>query len=193
MEILSVILQLVLVFVGWFIITYVKKLPDQVHAKNLKKIEHDLNTQLEEFRNKLTTDLELVKINEAQLHIHKTEEFVRLIRLLVMNLTDKDYINELSTNEEVKKEHIKSMTELGSKLFFFASDDTVKKFVEYRKQSLKTNKLEEAEKLINLLGELMVLIRKDLGYSKTECNKNDYLHILLNDWDRYEQKYNERG
>ncbi|OIR60000.1 hypothetical protein BLL41_17305 [Bacillus sp. FMQ74] len=193
MEILSVILQLVLVFVGWFIITYVKKLPDQVHAKNLKKIEHDLNTQLEEFRNKLTTDLELVKINEAQLHIHKTEEFVRLIRLLVMNLTDKDYINELSTNEEVKKEHIKSMTELGSKLFFFASDDTVKKFVEYRKQSLKTNKLEEAEKLINLLGELMVLIRKDLGYSQTECNKNDYLHILLNDWDRYEQKYNERG
>ncbi|MGE9755246.1 hypothetical protein ACQP3R_20780 [Bacillus inaquosorum] len=55
MEILNVILQLVLVFVGWFIITYVKKLPDQVHAKNLKKIEHDLNTQLEEFRNKLTT------------------------------------------------------------------------------------------------------------------------------------------
>ncbi|WP_438390700.1 hypothetical protein QVH34_11595 [Bacillus sp. LMT] len=117
MEILNVILQLILVFVGWFIITYVKKLPDQVHAKNFKKIEHDLNTQLEEFRNKLTTDLELMKINEAQLHIHKTEEFVRLIRLLVMNLTDKDYINDLTTNEEVKKEHSKSMTELGSKLF----------------------------------------------------------------------------
>ncbi|MGE9755245.1 hypothetical protein ACQP3R_20775 [Bacillus inaquosorum] len=133
-----------------------------------------------------------MKINEAQLHIHKTEEFVRLIRLLVMNLTDKDYINDLSTNEEVKKEHSKSMTELGSKLFFFASDDTVKKFVEYRKQSLKlkADKPAEAERLIVLLGELMVLIRKDLGYSQTECNKNDYLHILLNDWDKYEQKYN---
>ncbi|ANF38865.1 hypothetical protein IM717_04945 [Bacillus velezensis] len=192
MEILNVILQLILVFVGWFIITYVKKLPDQVHAKNFKKIEHDLNTQLEEFRNKLTTDLELMKINEAQLHIHKTEEFVRLIRLLVMNLTDKDYINDLTTNEEVKKEHSKSMTELGSKLFFFASDDTVKKFVEYRKQSLKIkgDKPTEAERLIVLLGELMVLIRKDLGYSQTECDKNDYLHILLNDWDKYEQKYN---
>ncbi|MCY9204454.1 hypothetical protein [Bacillus atrophaeus] len=193
MEILSVILQLLLVLVSWFIITYVKKLPDQVHAKNLKNFEHDLNTQLEEFRNKLTTDLELMKINEAQLHIHKTEEFVRLIRLLIMNLTDKDYINDLATNEETKKEHIKSMTELGSKLFFFASDDTVKKFVEYRKQSLKSSETEDSEKLIVLLGELMVLIRKDLGYSQTECNKNDYLHILLNDWDKYEQKYNDRG
>ncbi|PJM66320.1 hypothetical protein BLX91_05220 [Bacillus subtilis] len=62
MEILSVILQLVVVFVGWFIITYVKKLPEQVHAKNLKSFEHDLNTQLENFRNKLTTDLERARI-----------------------------------------------------------------------------------------------------------------------------------
>ncbi|APH66914.1 hypothetical protein [Bacillus sp. LR_5] len=189
MEILSVILQLVLVIVSWFIITYVKKLPEQVHAKNLKSFEHDLNTQLEDFRNKLTTDLELLKINETQLNLRKTEEFMRLISIIIVKLGDQDYIRDLGTKDEVKKEHNKNMTDLGSKLFVFASDNTVKKFVEYRKVSLKVNNAKDAEKLIVLLGELMVLIRKDLGYSQTKCTKNDFLNILLNDWENHEHKY----
>ncbi|WP_063335939.1 hypothetical protein [Bacillus subtilis] len=189
MEILSVILQLVVVFVGWFIITYVKKLPEQVHAKNLKSFEHDLNTQLENFRNKLTTDLELLKINESQLNIRKTEEFLRLISIFIVKLGDQDYIRDLGTKDKVKKEFNENMTDLGSKLFVFASDNTVKKFVEYRKVSLKVNDEKDAEKLIVLLGELMVLIRKDLGYSQTECTKHDFLHILLNDWGKHEHKH----
>ncbi|QHF56583.1 hypothetical protein Bateq7PJ16_0777 [Bacillus subtilis] len=175
-----------MLFAGWFLYTYVKKLPDQVHAKNLKAFELDLNKQLEEFRNQLTTDLELMKINESQLHIHKTQEFSKLVEVLLISLTDKDYVRKLGSDKRIQKEHNKKMLDLGTKLFFFASDETVKKFVEWRKYSLTVDTPQyEAKQVIIILAELIVLIRKDLGYSQTECTKDDFLHIMLTDWDRY--------
>ncbi|GED02965.1 hypothetical protein JDW21_11565 [Bacillus subtilis] len=186
MDILLAIFQLALLFAGWFLYTYVKKLPDQVHAKNLKAFELDLNKQLEEFRNQLTTDLELMKINESQLHIHKTQEFSKLVEVLLISLTDKDYVRKLGSDKRIQKEHNKKMLDLGTKLFFFASDETVKKFVEWRKYSLTVDTPQyEAKQVIIILAELIVLIRKDLGYSQTECTKDDFLHIMLTDWDRY--------
>ncbi|TQR14726.1 hypothetical protein [Psychrobacillus soli] len=187
MDILLTILQLTILFGGWFLYSYLKKLPDQVHAKNLKAFELDLNKQLEEFRNKLTTDLELMKINESQLHIHKTQEFAKLVEYLLLNLTDKDYVRKLGTDQKTQKEHNKKMLDLGTKLFFFASDVTVKKFVEWRRYGLTVNTPNyESKQIIILLAELIVLIRKDLGYSETQCTKDDFLHIMLKDWDAYQ-------
>ncbi|MGG4549390.1 hypothetical protein ABER02_16635 [Rossellomorea marisflavi] len=187
MEIFLSFLQIATLVGFWFLYTYVKKLPDQVHAKNLKAFEHDLNRQLEEFRNQLTTDLELMKINESQLHIHKTQEFSKLVEVLLFRLTDKDYVKKLGSDKRTQKEHNKSMLDLGTKLFFFASDDTVKKFVEWRKYSLSADSPQYNPKhAIIILAELIVLIRQDVGYSQTECTKDDFLHIMLTDWDRYE-------
>jgi hypothetical protein len=79
------------------------------------------------------------------------------------------------------------LLDLGTKLFFFASDETVKKFVQFRKYSLSVGTPEyESMQNIIILAELIVLIRKDLGYSNTECTKDDFLHIMLTDWDKYE-------
>lgn len=187
MEILLTILQLVLLFGGWFLYTYIKKLPEQVHAKNLKAFELDLNKQLEEFRNQLTLDLELMKINESQLHIHKTQEFAKLVEYLLLNLTDKDYVRKLGNDQRIQKEHNKKMLDLGTKLFFFASDETVKKFVEWRKYSLTVDSPQyDPKQILILLAELIVLIRKDLGYRDTECSKDDFLHIMLKDWGTYQ-------
>ncbi|MFE4812810.1 hypothetical protein ACFQ9Y_16975 [Peribacillus simplex] len=187
MDILLAISQLALLFGGWFIYTYVKKLPDQVHAKNLKAFELDLNKQLEEFRNQLTTDLELMKINESQLHIHKTQEFSKLVEVFLLNLTDKDYVRKVGTDRKLQKEYNRKMLDLGTKLFFFASDETVKKFVDFRKYSLSVGTPGyESMQVIIILAELIVLIRRDLGYSNTECTKDDFLHIMLTDWNKYE-------
>ncbi|MEA3319428.1 MAG: hypothetical protein U9Q88_05305 [Bacillota bacterium] len=189
MDILLVIFQLALLFVGWFLYTYIKKLPDQVHAKNLKAFELDLNKQLEEFRNQLTTDLELMKINESQLHIHKTEEFTKLVEIMITKLLDKQYVEKLGRDPKTQKEYNKTMLDLGTKLFFYASDETVKKFVEWRKYGLTADSANfDPKQIIILLAELIVLIRKDVGYSDTQCTKNDFLHIMLKDWDRYERE-----
>ena len=188
MDILLTILQLAILFGGWFLYTYVKKLPDQVHAKNLKGFEYDLNRQLEEFRNQLTADLELMKINESQLHIHKTEEFTKLVEVLITKMLDKQFIEKLGKDPRTQKEFNKTMLDLGTKLFFFASDETVKKFVEWRKYGLAADTSNfDPKQTIILLAELMVLIRKDVGYTDTQCTKDDFLHIMLKDWAKYEQ------
>jgi hypothetical protein len=187
LDILLTISQLALLFGGWFLYTYIKKLPEQVHAKNLKVFELDLNRQLEEFRNQLTTDLELMKINESQLHVHKTEEFTKLVEVMITKLLDKQYVEKLGRDPKTQKEYNKTMLDLGTKLFFYASDETVKKFVEWRKYGLTADTVNyEPKQIIILLAELIVLIRKDVGYSNTQCTKDDFLHIMLKDWDKYE-------
>lgn len=189
MEILMAVLQLIIIFGGWFLVTYIKKLPDQVHAKNLKVFETNLNKQLEVFKNELTTDLELMKINESQLHIHKTEEFTKLVEVLIVRMLDKDYVAKLGTNQKIKKEYNQTMLTLATKLFFFASDDTVKKFVEWRKYHLTTDEAAvNPLRVITLLAELIVEIRKDVGYKETSCTKDDFLHIMLTDWHKYENQ-----
>jgi hypothetical protein len=35
-----------------------------------------------------------------------------------------------------------------------------------------------------MYGELIVELRKDLGYSDTACDHNDFLKIMLTDWDQ---------
>jgi hypothetical protein len=187
LDILLAILQLALLFGGWFLYTYVKKLPDQIHAKNLKVFELDLNKQLEEFRNQLTTDLELMKINESQLHIHKTEEFTKLVEVMITKLLDKQFVEKLGRDPRTQKEYNKTMLDLGTKLFFYASDETVKKFVEWRKYGLTADTVNyDPKQIIVLLAELIVLIRKDVGYTDTQCTKDDFLHIMLKDWHIYE-------
>lgn len=183
MEIILVILQLLIIFGGWFIYRYLKLLPEQVHQKNLKSFELDLNKQLESFKNDLTKELELIKINESQLHIHKTEEFNRLVEFIILNMLDKDYVAKLGKNQATQKDFNKKMLELGTKLFFFASDETVKKFVEWRIYGQNADDPNfNPMGLIEKLAELMVLIRKDLGYRDTICDTDDFLHIILTDW-----------
>ncbi|MED3982203.1 hypothetical protein [Priestia megaterium] len=189
MEILISVLQLIIIFGGWFLVKYIKKLPDQLHAKNLKVFENKLNKQLEVFKNELTTDLELMKINESQLHIHKTEEFTKLVEVLIVKMLDKDYVAQLGKNQRVTKEYNQTMLNLGTKLFFFASDNTVKKFVEWRKYNLSIEGTNfDPKQIIILLAELIVEIRKDVGYEDTICNKHDFLHIMLTDWHKYENQ-----
>jgi len=189
MDVLIIVLQSFILASAWFLYTYFKKLPDQIHAKNLKVFEHDLNTQMEILRNQWTTDLELLKINESQLHIHKTEEFSKLVKILILNMLDKKYMRKLATDEKTKEEFNRSMLDLGTKLFFFASDSTVKKFVEWRKsgQDPAAAAGRDPKHVLILLAELMLEVRKDLGYKDTECTTDDYLYIMIKDWHRYDQ------
>ena len=75
------------------------------------------------------------------------------------------------------------MLDLGVKLFFFASDDTVKKYIEFRHygQQRAEGNLDPYE-MLKLYGQLITEIRRDLGHDKTKCDYNDFLNIMLTDW-----------
>lgn len=79
---------------------------------------------------------------------------------------------------------------LGIKLFFFASDETVKKYVEFRGYGQKAKDPDfDASKQLILLAEIMVLIRRDLGYKDTACNIDDFFNIIITDWEDYKKKH----
>ncbi len=189
MQIAILIIEFVVILVVAFIYFYVRGLPDRIHQRNLKLFEHDLSKNLEIFRSDLSKEIELLKISESQLQIRKIEEFTNITDVLFKYMFDKEY------QEELKKKPDKLnviMANIGSRLFYFASDETVKKYVEWKKfgwVNKELNDEKEARKIIIIFADLVVLMRKDLGYKKTECNRDDFLSIFLSDWDKYKKDY----
>ncbi|WP_276703952.1 hypothetical protein [Caldibacillus debilis] len=97
-------------------------------------------------------------------------------------------LNKITDSKKYNREMVKlgeEMTQLGFGFFFFCSDDTIKKYIEYRKYiTMDPNILgsNEQAKMVMILAELMVLMRKDLGYSNTAATVDDFLYIFLRDW-----------
>lgn len=183
------ILDLVLLLGVYFVVQYLRKLPDQIHQKNLKVFELELNKKLELFKIELNKEIELLKIKESQLYIHKAQQFMVLSEI-ISNLLDKTYQEKLQKDPDTQKEFYQKMLNLGTNLFFFASDEPVKKYVEFYRYGQKPRDSNfDQSKLVILLAELMVLIRKDLGYKDTACNIDDFLNIKITDWEDYKKQH----
>lgn len=176
----------ILIFIG-VIYRYIKTLPEALHQKSIKSFEFQLNSKLEEFKVALAKEIELLKISQAGLQVHKTEEFVRIVEHFNEGMNDpKKFAERMRNPEEIKKFN-KDMTDIGIKLFFFAGDSTVKKYVEFRRYMLLPQKPVDINitiKFFSLYAELIIMMRKELGYENTECTIDDFLTIILRDWDQ---------
>jgi hypothetical protein len=189
MDTVILILQILLAIGAWLAYLYLKQLPDTIYKVSLKEIELNLSKQLEEFKSSLTKEVELLKISQSQLQAHKTQEFVKLSEYFGEILTDKEKLAKILRTPKEATVWRKNMYNLGVSLFFFASDWTIKQYIEWREQSTQTDpNNSEPKKILRLYGELMVSIRKDLGYEDTSCNADDFLRIILNDWEEYKVK-----
>lgn len=191
MQIAILIIEFIVVLIAAFIYFYIKGLPEKLHKKNIILFEHDLSEKLETFKSDLTKEIELLKISESQLQIRKIEEFTKITDFLFNYMFDKKFQENLNKNPS--KFNIE-MTNIGSRLFYFASDETVKKYVEWKKYGLEMANKEpidkkESGKIIVLFADLVLLMRKDLGYKKTECTRDDFLSIFLTDWDKHKNDY----
>ena len=183
MEYLYLIIQIVIVLAFIFIVYYIKGLPDRLHKKNIQYMEHNLSKQLEIFKSNLVKEIEILKISETQLQVRKIEEFTKITGFISNYFYDDDYKKKVTDNPKILAKEISDMR---TKLFYFASDDTVKKYVEWRKYGINNKNdphLKESHKIIKLFAELVLLMRKDLGYKNTVCDIDDYLNIILTDWE----------
>lgn len=192
MIIVVFIIQL-LIFVGLvFIFLYVKKLPDFIFQRSVKKFEFQLNSKLEEIKAALTKEIELLKISQAEIQVHKTKEFVNFVEYFNNIFTNPKELEKISKNESDARKFNRKILDLGIKLFFFASDETVQKYVEWRKYGLQAGQEGyDNKKTLILYAELVTLMRRDLGYKDTECTRDDFLYIMLTDWEKYKEQYKE--
>ena len=162
----------------------------------IEKTRLEYASELESFKASLARNLELLKISQAELQIHKTKEFIRFIDYFNDFFADKKKQQRLAANQNAKQEFNKHMLDLGVKLFFFASDATVKKYVEWRQYNLQSGPDgPDPMRLLTMYGELIVEIRKDLGHEDTKCDHNDFLNIMLKDWWKFSRQevLKERG
>lgn len=189
MQIAILIIEFFVVLIAAFIYFYVKGLPEKLHKKNIILFQHDLSEKLETFKSDLTKEIELLKISESQLQIRKIEEFTEITDFLFNYMFDKEFQKDL--DKKPSKFSIK-MANIGSRLFYFASDETVKKYVEWKKfgWEMINNASVDKNKSIIIFADLVVLMRKDLGYKKTECTRDDFLSIFVTDWDKHKNNYN---
>lgn len=176
------VVLLLALYLGW---RWLKALPESLHRRQEQVFQQRLKRELEEFRNTLARELELFKISHAQLQVHKTEEFTSFTKLQQRLLTDVAFQTELkSGNRKAVDELQKAALELATGLFLFASDETVRQYRDWKIGSA-SGKLSGKEMLLEI-GNLMVALRKDLGYQQTELKAADYLRLFITDWDTFE-------
>lgn len=190
---------LVVLFVRKYLPTYVMEKAKNLATKEdiaaitseVENIRIQYAKELEEFRGQLQRELELIKISQAELQLHKTEEFVKFIEYFNDIFADKKKQQAIQTDQKEKDKFNKNMLDLGVKLFFFASDTTVKKYVEWRFNVIKPRSgTDDRMSLIRIYGDLILEIRKDIGYPNTACDRNDFLNIMLSDWWKHQEGAN---
>jgi hypothetical protein len=97
-------------------------------------------------------------------------------------LTNESFKEQIQNNDAEAIAKLRGVVvELGIGLFFFASDSTVREYGTWKAESGKKGANPYA--VLSGLGELMIELRKDVGYDKTGLNGVDYLKMFITDWD----------
>jgi len=197
----SVIIQVIQLIIIFLAILYIKSLlPSYMKEKGkniaTKEDISDITSKIEEvklayireaeaFRATLNKEVEVLKINHTSLQVNKAHEFVEMIEYFT-NIIGNFSNFKKGMNEKKQRELNTKMVNLGVKLFFFASDDTVLKYTEWRRYSQQPSV--DNVKVLKLYAELILLMRKDLGYGDTKCTIDDFLYTMLTDWDKFSEK-----
>lgn len=163
------VLIALLFFLTW---NWIKGLPAAIHKR-----------QEQLFNQQLSKELELLKISQSQIQLRKIENFIDFAKLQQDILTNKDFQRKIAAKDTKAMTRLRELVvELGIGLFFFASDETVKRYGRWKLES----GVEGADPILLLkgLGELMVALRRDVGYIETSLNSDDYLRMFITDCDK---------
>ena len=158
-----------LLFLAW---NWIRGLPAAIHKR-----------QEQLYSQQLSKELELLKISQSQIQLRKIDKFTDFAKLQQDILTNEDFKRRIAKKDPKAVARLRELVvELGIGLFFFASDETVKRYGSWKLESA----VEGADpmKMLGGLGELMVALRRDVGYNDTVLTGDDYLRMFVTDWDK---------
>lgn len=171
MEIVSIILQILILLALAFIISLL------IQEKRNKAISSD-----ESFAE--------TEAKESTTNLHsgsdeKREEFLRINAFFMKILCEK---KSKSNFKRLQKEFL----ELGTRLYYLASELTIRKFLEFKSLSSFVEGTVHEHKIALLwFAEFNVLLRQDLGLETSPGQIKDYLNIILTYWDEEEMEKDE--
>nr|WP_320117712.1 hypothetical protein [uncultured Marinifilum sp.] len=170
MEIISMILQILILTALVFIISFLI----QEKRNNVSSLEE------------VVTDTELEEENHiVAVSDEKREEFLRINSFFMKILCEK---KSKSNFKKLQKEFL----DLGTRLYYLASEPTIRKFLEFKSLSSFVEGTVHEHKIALLwFAEFNVLLRKDLGLKTSPELIKDYLNIVLTFWDEEEMEKGE--
>ncbi|PGW89961.1 hypothetical protein [Bacillus cereus] len=133
---------------------------------------------------KISKDIELMKISQSHLQTLKTKTYQELIETLASSIRNPNKLQNM--NQKNLNEFKERMMILGSNLFLFASDETINLFIKWRTH--QTTPENTGEHVLEIVAQLVLSFRKDLGYQDTILNTDNYLSIIINDWENEKKK-----
>jgi hypothetical protein len=169
MEIASIILQILSLAVLAFLISYLIQ-----EKRNTIRDSGEI-----EIKNELSESHASSNSNE------KREEFLRINAFFMKILCEK---KSKSNFKKLQKEFL----ELGTRLYYLASERTIKKFLEFKSLSSFVEGTVHEHKIALLwFAEFNLLLRSDLGLQTSPEMIKDYLNIILTYWDEEEMEKEE--
>jgi hypothetical protein len=171
MEIISIILQILILSALAFIISFL------IQEKRNKALETDATETVPDATESPNNTL----INTDE----KREEFLRINAFFMKILCEK---KSKSNFKRLQKEFL----ELGTRLYYLASEMTIRKFLEFKSLSSFVEGTVHEHKIALLwFAEFNVLLRQDLGLETSPELIKDYLNIILTYWDEDELEKQE--
>lgn len=170
MEILSIILQF-LIFVG--LVYIISLLLLKKKDSPTKEIQIERNNEVGGAGTQIKNTIEM------------REEFLRINSFFLKILCEK---KSKSNFKRLQKDFL----DLGTRLYYLASENTIRKFLEFKSLSSFVEGTVHEHKIALLwFAEFNLLLRKDLGLETSPQLIKDYLNIILTYWDSEEMENEE--
>ncbi|MCY8466974.1 hypothetical protein [Bacillus atrophaeus] len=139
-------------------------------------INRSSSIKLQNMQTEINTNLEKLKIYENQSALKKSEQIEKLWKMF-LDVKDKKMPREQDLNN------------LYFKVFLYAPDETVRKFIKWKEYTANSDQTEESKKIsLYYFAEFIVSYREELGQPDTNINADDLLKIFITD---YEDFYKE--
>lgn len=153
-----------------FIVLFIKLLPSHILGRSLKKLDEKIDH---------------INIVRAQVEPKKVEAYIKFSDAFGDMFADPEsFTRDIQTGKKKQSEMKKVWYDLGAKLFFFASDNTIRKYLELRAcvfnpSNFLQGQLKDPMIPIKLYAEIIESMRKDLGYNDTKCSADDFLKTIM--------------
>lgn len=152
----------------------ITKITESIKAEinlNNDKILEDLKLELSKENNKYS-------IEYSEIQQYKVKTMVEFLTFFSNYFFDKGQQDKVAKNPKELMKFNQEFAKFGNHLMLFAGDDTIKKYSYFR----ELGKTEGNEKLyLRYYSELVLSLRKDIGYTNTEINEIDFLSLWITD------------
>lgn len=158
------------------VLIYLYLIPKRIHDEAIVKLEKKLDVDLKLLENNLNAKLDHLNIIRTQVEPKKIEAYTKFSDTFGDMFADPESLMKGIKSGKTKQPEMKKLWyDLGAKLFFFASDNTIKKYIELRSHTADQSNFTQGQLTdpmvpIRLYSEIIFSMRKDLGYEDTTAN-----------------------